>query len=222
VNPDCATSCAPDCDDLPDHRDPWPSDCNRVLFEDGFSDSKLAKWIEKYAAGSINVKPCGLLQVAPPTQTTATIVASDAETQKLTKNYLLDVGLILPPMAADTWKIIVEMLREEPQGLWCLLDYRGGKNLVLQAGFVSPAGTKSLSPEVSIAATSGELVLQAWHSGTTFTCRLFKDGVPLGEAKEPYSGALIGGGGIQVEVFTPLNEPPAVARFDFVRAFAAP
>jgi len=73
--PKCTAPCvAPECDDLPDHRDPWTNTCKDVLFQDDFSDWTLGKWVKLYAGGSMKVSGC-VLVIDPPTNTTAELAA---------------------------------------------------------------------------------------------------------------------------------------------------
>jgi len=102
-----------------------------------------------------------------------------------------------PPPPSDLWYIDVEMLEEEysQQMHDCHLERRIDGKVVLETIVLDATGTKKTqSPPKVINWLSGQVVMQGWREGSTFTCRIYQGGTMLGDVVVTNSGTFKTGG----------------------------
>jgi hypothetical protein len=210
VAPDCgapdAAACAGegDCDGLPQARDPWPKQCNPLLWQETFAQElDDDTWGVVYNGLHIYVGSCGLLEwTAPPHNT---IWAWVDEELGATLDPAALVELRALPKLRGRWALTlgVNVTSDassfgwpEDQGRSCAVTFADGR-LTLTSRVYHADGPDSGRADESFTA-SGSLVLQNWIEGTTLHCRVVQEGGEAVSLETEITGAMPEAGTIKL------------------------
>jgi hypothetical protein len=217
ANPDCSKACCSgDCDDLPDHRDPWKSTCNQLVFFDDFCDPTLPKWSQQ--TGADVVEP-GLLQITIPVSYTHWVGAKvPAARGGLVEARLHTIG------GADRWELWLSADGDAPIYLpaksYRMCQVRWDHNeLTLTSDVKPPSGLSQNSASVILPTAQG-VVVQSWLAGQYHVCRVVVPGYAPFGLTHAFTGSFpVANTAIAVGL---INSYPSAAtgKIDWVRAFA--
>jgi hypothetical protein len=174
-----AGGCGPgdDCDGLPRERDPWPQECNALLFSDDFSRSPEDTWGRSYSDLHIGVRSCGTLEWTAPAHHTlwAWLLAEPAK--KLRPNVMAELRFF--PKWRGSWTLTLatnvrsqdDMSAYETHACFCSFsfDEHGGRALSVR----DELGSSSKRVD-GFAVAGGSPVLQIWPDvqNDEIVCRL--------------------------------------------------
>jgi hypothetical protein len=230
-----ASSCTPgcdggDCDPLPPERDPWPTACNALEYQEDFFDAPR-DWGRSYNKLFIDVKACGLLQWSCPPHHTIWAWLDDELGAKLSRGGLVETRLI--PRRRGIWSFTLgaEVVSKgsthswpESQGRSCALSYsEASHRFRLTSRVIDAEGTHSETATAH--GVDGNPVLQSWMEGGKHHCRL----LPAKPSSKPTTvsvdapATLSGQGTIKLALVNQEQEAPHVWLWlDYVRFYAPP
>jgi hypothetical protein len=224
ANPHCTKTCVqPDCDGVPDYRDPWPQHCNRAVVAIPFFDAQLPWLHRSYCNNDIRVS-CGELVFSLPPNYTLWAWLKEAAGVLVRPEDLVEVRVV-PDSNTPSWMVRIEVPGNGSPGDTCFpwsFQPRNGRACRIEH---SPGQGLSLvnGPQASVAVSGydpTDLVLQSFVSGGAHHCRVSSAGQLRGEVTVPLKASVPQNGtSVLIDVLNSDQVNPTVIRLDYLRVF---
>ena len=178
-NPSCAQLCGvrPECDGLPDTRDPWPTECNVLDLDEPFFTLSASRWGVAFNGTRSSLASCGWYQLVPPANFT-TWIWTDQPPPSSTGSPLLELRFDLPP-ATTNWEVFLigDAAAPTNQSFTAtdtnprrLCSVRRLATTFQLYGFAQGATTFNRAT-TNFSPAGSSIILQSWTDGNVLTCR---------------------------------------------------